>query len=76
MSGWQFAANLYAEALLDGVYQFDFIDGGNCKFAALAFAQFDAGGNVNVSRFDGFNPGAAVLSTSPITLANWCLPER
>lgn len=58
MSGWQFSANLYPEALLDGLSQFDYIDGGNCEFAALAFAQFDAGGNVNVSRFGAFNPGA------------------
>ena len=46
------------EALLDGLQQFDFIDGGNCPFAALAFAQFDAIGNVNVSRFGVSNPGA------------------
>lgn len=58
MSGWQFSANRYPEALLDGVTQFDFIDGGGCPFAALAFAQFDAGGNVNVSRFGAANPGA------------------
>lgn len=58
MSGWQFSANLHPEALLDGLAQFDFIDGGNCRFAALAFAQFDAQGNVNVSRFGTFNPGA------------------
>ncbi|GIX28288.1 MAG: hypothetical protein KatS3mg123_2169 [Burkholderiales bacterium] len=58
MSGWQFSANIYPEALLDGVTQFDFIDGGNCKFAALAFAQFDAEGNVNVSKFGNANPGA------------------
>lgn len=58
MSGWQFSANMCPEALLDGVYQFDFIDGGNCDFAALAFAEFDARGCVNVSKFAGFNPGA------------------
>jgi propionate CoA-transferase len=58
MSGWQFSANLHPEALLDGLSQFDFINGGNCKFAALAFAQFDSYGNVNVSRFGTFNPGA------------------
>jgi propionate CoA-transferase len=51
MSGWQFSANIGPEALLDGVQQFDFIDGGNCPFAALAFAQFDRDGNVNVSWF-------------------------
>lgn len=58
MSGWQFSANKYPEALLDGVTQFDFINGGGCPFAALAFAQFDAAGNVNVSRFGIANPGA------------------
>jgi propionate CoA-transferase len=58
MSGWTFSANVNPEALLDGVTQFDFIDGGNCKFAALAFAQFDSGGNVNVSRFGNAHPGA------------------
>lgn len=58
MSGWQFSANLYPEALIDGPSQFDFIDGGGCKFAALSFAQFDAVGNINVSKFAGFSPGA------------------
>jgi propionate CoA-transferase len=58
MSGWQFSANKYPEAMLDGVTQFDFIDGGGCPFAALAFAQFDDAGHVNVSRFGVANPGA------------------
>jgi propionate CoA-transferase len=58
MSNWQFSANRHPEALLDGLSQFDFIDGGNCRFAALAFAQFDSAGNVNVSKFGSFNPGA------------------
>jgi propionate CoA-transferase len=58
MSGWQFSANYSPEALLDGLYQFDFLDGGGCPFAALAFAQIDAAGNVNVSRFGSANPGA------------------
>jgi propionate CoA-transferase len=58
MSNWQFSANRHPEALLDGLAQFDFIDGGNCEFAALAFAQFDSDGNVNVSKFGSFNPGA------------------
>jgi propionate CoA-transferase len=43
MSNWQFSANRhFRKRLLDGLSQFDFIDGGNCRFAALAFAQFDA----------------------------------
>ncbi len=58
MSGWQFSANIGPEALLDGLQQFDFIDGGNCPFAALAFAQFDEECNVNVSWFGTSNPGA------------------
>ena len=57
-SGWTFSANINPEAVLDGVTQFDFIDGGNCKFAALAFAEFDAAGNVNVSKFGTSHPGA------------------
>jgi propionate CoA-transferase len=58
MSGWQFSANLNPDAILDGVYQFDAIDGGLCRFAALAFAQFDQRGLVNVSKFGVANPGA------------------
>ncbi len=58
MSGWQFSANANPEAILDGVSQFDVIDGGLCEFAALAFAEFDAGGTVNVSKFGIANPGA------------------
>ncbi|RWP99098.1 CoA-transferase [Mesorhizobium sp.] len=58
MSGWQFSANINPEAIMDGLYQFDVIDGGLCRFAALAFAQFDASGAVNVSKFGAANPGA------------------
>jgi len=58
MNGWQFSANLFPESLIDGPSQFDFIDGGNCKFAALSFAQLDTAGNVNVSKFSGFSPGS------------------
>jgi propionate CoA-transferase len=58
MSGWQFSANAYPVAVMDGVSQFDLIDGGLCQFAALAFAQFDSLGRVNVSRFGTANPGA------------------
>lgn len=58
MSGWQFSANINPDAIMDGIYQFDAIDGGACRFAALAFAQFDSEGIVNVSRFGAANPGA------------------
>ncbi|MGQ7793576.1 acyl CoA:acetate/3-ketoacid CoA transferase [Faunimonas sp. B44] len=58
MSGWQFSANINPSAIMDGLYQLDAIDGGLCRFAALAFAQFDAEGVVNVSRFGTANPGA------------------
>jgi propionate CoA-transferase len=57
MGGWQFSANYAPDALLDGLSQFDFIDGGGCGFAALAFGQIDAAGSVNVSRFGTATPG-------------------
>ena len=58
MNGWQFSANRYPQAILDGLTQFDVIDGGLCRFAALAFAEYDSHGSVNVSKFGKVNPGA------------------
>lgn len=58
MPGWQFSANINPDAIMDGLTQFDVIDGGLCRFAALSFAQFDARGIVNVSKFGAANPGA------------------
>jgi len=57
MNGWQFSANYSPEALLDGASQFDFIHGGGCDVAVLAFAEIDADANVNVSRFGATVPG-------------------
>lgn len=58
MPGWQFSANINPDALMDGVTQFDAIDGGLCKFTALSFAEYDHSGIVNVSKFGTANPGA------------------
>ncbi|MFC5522155.1 acyl CoA:acetate/3-ketoacid CoA transferase [Polaromonas jejuensis] len=57
MDGVLFGYARNATAMLDAATQFDFYAGGGLDIAFLGFGEFDAQGNVNVSRLGGLTVG-------------------
>ena len=56
-SGTDFGLARNAESSIDAGQQFDWYDGGGVDIAILSYAEVDADGNVNVSRFGRRAPG-------------------